>query len=198
MNHPIACQCGKVKGYLVCSGQENRGICYCTDCQAFAKYLGQESAVLDNAAGTEIVQTLAEFVHITEGKERLACIKLTDKGLLRWYSNCCNTPIANIPANYKNTFVGLVHNCLTGGSNALDASFGKVKMAAFTDSATSNPKPKAYGVPSAMLRIIAMLLKARIFRAYKKTPFFDVQTGKPVAIPKVLGSDELKSLRAKQ
>jgi Family of unknown function (DUF6151) len=198
MHHLIACQCGKVKGYLVCSGQENRGICYCTDCQAFAKYLGQESAVLDNAAGTEIVQTLAEFVQITEGKERLACIKLTDNGLLRWYSNCCNTPIANTPDNYKNAFVGLVHTCLTAGNKALDASFGKVKMAAFTNSATSNPKPKAYGVPSAMLRIIAMLLKARIFGAYKKTPFFDVQTDKPLAIPKVLGSDELKDLKAKQ
>jgi Family of unknown function (DUF6151) len=198
MHHLIACQCGIVKGYLVCSGQENRGICYCTDCQAFAKYLGQDSVILDNAAGTEIVQTLAEFLHITEGKERLACIKLTDNGLLRWYSNCCNTPIANTPDNYKNAFVGLVHACLTGGNKALDASFGKLKMAAFTDRATSNPKPKTYGVPSAMLRIIAMLLKARIFGAYKKTPFFDVQTGKPVAIPKVLGFDELKDLKAKQ
>ncbi len=198
MNHQISCQCGKLKGYVVCNKQENRGICYCTDCQAFAKYLRQESAVLNNAAGTEIVQTLAEFVHFTEGKEALACIKLTEKGLLRWYSDCCKTPIANTPDNFNVAFVGLVHNCLENHGQPIEQSFGKVKMAAFTESATGDPKPKSYGVPLAMIKIMAKLLKARISGSYKRTPFFDSQTGKPVIAPKVLSSDELKDLKEKK
>lgn len=194
-NQPISCRCGKLKGYVVFSGKENRGICYCTDCQAFAKYLGQEAVVLNNAGGTEIVQTVAEFVRITEGKEALACMKLTERGILRWYSNCCNTPIANTPDKVNMAFVGLVHNCLKADGQSLERAFGKLKMVAFTESATSEPKPKSFGVPLAMVRIMAMLAKARIFGGYKQTPFFDLQMGKSIIKPKVLSADELKTLK---
>jgi hypothetical protein len=34
-------------------------------------------------------------------------MRLSDKGLLRWYARCCNTPIANTPANYKASFAGI-------------------------------------------------------------------------------------------
>jgi hypothetical protein len=198
MTHQIACRCGKLKGYLVINDKENRGICYCTDCQAFAKYLGQESAVLNNAGGTEVVQTLCEFVHFTEGKEALACIKLTERGLLRWYCDCCKTPIANTPDNSNLAFVGLVHNCLETQGQKIEQSFGKIKMVAFTESAIGHqPKPESFGVPLAMVKILTMLLKARIFGGYKKSPFFDIQTGKSVVAPKILSRDELKGLKDK-
>lgn len=189
MKHPLACRCGQLKGYVVCSGRENRGICYCTDCQSFAKYLGQEATVLDQVGGTEIVQTLSEFVHITEGKDALRCIKLTERGILRWFTVCCKTPIANTPDNVNLAFVGLVHNCLEGQGHQHAESFGTIKMAAFTESATSQLKPKSYGVPSAMMRIVILLLKARIFGGYKKNPFFNLETGQAISPPKVLSVD---------
>lgn len=46
------------------------------------------------------------YSHKPQAAENLACLRLTDKGLLRWYSTCCQTPIGNTSANWKISFVG--------------------------------------------------------------------------------------------
>ena len=86
--------------------------CYCRDCQAFAHALGNPGAILDKLGGTDIVATLQQYVTFTKGTEALACLSLSERGLLRWYANCCNTPIANTARNPKLSYVGLVHTCL--------------------------------------------------------------------------------------
>ena len=55
MTHPLRCNCGKLTGTLVgvASPQENRTkdinrcVCYCTDCQSFARFLKREDDILD-------------------------------------------------------------------------------------------------------------------------------------------------------
>jgi hypothetical protein len=39
-------------------------------------------------------------------------MSLSDKGMLRWYASCCNTPIGNTSRDFKVSHVGLLHNCL--------------------------------------------------------------------------------------
>ena len=75
--------------------------------------MGRSDEVLDAAGGTDIVQTLPKYVEFTDGIDALACMRLTENGLLRWYAECCRTPIANTMANFKLSFVGLIHSGLT-------------------------------------------------------------------------------------
>jgi len=66
--------------------------------------------ILDAQGGTDVVQTRPANLTFTHGQDTLACMRLTPKGLLRWYAACCNTPIGNTVANYRMPFVGLVHS----------------------------------------------------------------------------------------
>jgi hypothetical protein len=130
VNHPLHCRCGTLKGYVVHSAGVNRCVCYCRDCQAFAHFLGRPGEILDARGGTDVIQTRPANVIFTQGRDALACMRLTERGLLRWYAACCNTPIGNTLANHRVSFVGLVHSCLEGPGASLDDSFGPIRARA--------------------------------------------------------------------
>ena len=195
MNHPLQCRCGTIKGFVDTSRPVNRAVCYCKDCQAFAHYLGRPSETLDGNDGTDVVQTIPAKVTLTQGRESLACIRLTEKGLVRWYAKCCNTPIGNTTANYRVSFVGLIHNCLEIPPASLDDSFGPVRMWSFTKNAkTKIDGGSPFGMVPGILRIFGMVLGARLNGAYKRTPFFFTDTGTPVVAPKILTDSERKAV----
>jgi hypothetical protein len=116
MNHPLQCRCGTLKGYVVHSAGVNRCVCYCSDCQAFAHFLGQPSEILDAQGGTDVIQTRPANVTFTQGQSALACMRLTERGLLRWYAACCNT--ARFRGNVPRSAAGL--HCRTQRSNFVD------------------------------------------------------------------------------
>lgn len=194
MSHPISCSCGKLKGTLESNNGLNRAVCYCRDCQAFARFLGRETQVLDSRGGTDVVQTIPKNLAFTDGIEQLACMRLSEKGLLRWYARCCNTPIGNTAPNRQFSFVGLVHSCLGSAQTPLEQAFGPVRAQVYTDHAIGEPKPKAFGLPSTLLRIIGMLFKARLDGSYKHTPFFIPGSNTPIVEPKVLSPEERAGL----
>ena len=190
MTHSIVCNCGKLKGQLKRTKDFNRCVCYCADCQAFARYLKREDEILDRIGGTSIIQTIPENVTFSQGMENLACIRLTDTGMLRWYAACCNTPIGNTFPNPKISFVGLIHNCLSSDRDSLDNVFGSVCMHLYTEDALGENKPKPKRLFSGTLRIVAMIIKARLNGSYKNNPFFSESSDVPVVIPKVLSKNE--------
>jgi hypothetical protein len=194
MNHPLQCRCGTLKGYVVRSAGVNRCVCYCSDCQAFAHFLGRPSEILDVQGGTDVVQTRPANVTFAQGLEALACMRLTDKGLLRWYAACCNTPIGNTLPDFRVSFVGLVHSCLEGTGESLEASFGPVRAYVNTKSAKGAVKSSSIGMISVILRFIAMVARARIDGSYKRTTFFSADTGAPIVTPKVLSRSERERL----
>src|ERR1700760_285054 len=71
-----------------------------------------EHETLDARGGSDIVQVLPKNVTFLQGVNSLACMRLTDKGMVRWYASCCKTPIGNTLADYKISFIGLLHDCL--------------------------------------------------------------------------------------
>ena len=186
MPHSIQCDCGQLKATLNSNAHVNRCVCYCSDCQAFARFLKKENEILDESGGTDIIQTTPSNITFTEGIENLSCMRLTENGLLRWYAACCNTPIGNTPPNLNISFIGLIHNCLSSDQNSLDRAFGSARVHVNVESAIGEDKPKPAGVLSGTLRIIGMMLKARIDGSYKQNPFFRVESGAPVVTPKVL------------
>lgn len=64
-----------------------------------------------------------------------------------------------------------------------------------TQSALGENKPKSAGVLSGTLRVIGMMLKARFDGRYKQTPFFAMESGTPIVVPKVLNAEELKNIK---
>ena len=85
-----------------------RFVCYCTNCQAFARFL-ERPDVLDDAGGTDIVHMPAACVTLTAGADAVRCISFSAK-VLRWYADCCRTPIANTAASPRFPVVGLIHS----------------------------------------------------------------------------------------
>jgi hypothetical protein len=190
MNHPLQCQCGTLRGHVSHPESVCRGVCYCKDCQAYAHFLGKADEILDGMGGSDVIATLPQHVTFTQGLEALACMSLSDKGMLRWYASCCNTPIGNTSRDFKVSHVGLLHNCLQDPSNSLDSAFGPVRMRVGMKSAKGSPKAMAVSTTASILRFMARLIRARLDGSYKNTPFFDLETGTPRVSPKVLTPDE--------
>jgi hypothetical protein len=189
MTHPIRCNCGKLTGTLKLTKDVNRCVCYCADCQAFARFLKREEDILDEFGGTSIIQTIPKHINFIEGTEHLACIRLTENGLLRWYAACCNTPIGNTSPNFKLSFIGLIHNCLSSEPVSLDDAFGTIRMHVSTQSAIGEQKPKSLGLLAGTLRVFGMVLRSRFDGSYKTNPFFIPGTGTPIVTPQVLNQD---------
>ena len=95
----FTCRCGEVRAVLEGASPEagNHVKCYCRDCQAFMYFCGHEADGLDPAGGSEIYQVKATSVRFSQGADRLAAVRLTGGPLVRWYTTCCKTPVANTP-----------------------------------------------------------------------------------------------------
>jgi len=196
MNHPLRCRCGTLKGYVSHPERVNRGVCYCRDCQAYAHFLGKPGDILDEMGGTDVVATLAKYLTLTDGFESLACMSLSEHGLLRWYASCCNTPIGNTQRDFKVSFVGIVHTCLEDPTKSLESSFGPVRMRVNTKTAKGKPKSMPISTITSVLRFLASVIRARLDGSYKRTPFFAPDRGTPVARPTVLTSAERDQVMA--
>jgi hypothetical protein len=183
MNDPfLRCACGTVQGHVSQPAAVMNAICYCKDCQAFAHALGDPPGMLDAAGGTRIVATLPLHVHFDAGVQALACISLSPKGMLRWYAECCRTPIGNTPRDFKVPYVGLVHSCL-GGAQPVDTAFGPATMHLNTSSATSAVTSTPFANVLGIARLMTKVLPARFGGRYTVNPFFNVQTQEPIRRP---------------
>lgn len=195
MQHKLACRCEKIQGALELGGPSNHCICYCRDCRAFARFLDPKAESLDAQGGTQIVQILPRDLHFSSGAHLLACVRLSENGLLRWFASCCRTPIGNTANTPTMSFVGLIHSCLGVNTQSLELAFGPVSTVVHTKSALGSPQPIERGLPRAMARIAWWMLKARLSGDYRKTPFFRPDDGLPAVQPVVLNPDETARLR---
>lgn len=197
----IRCACGTVRGVVhdLPRRETNRVVCYCDDCQAFAHYLGR-AEVLDAHGGTEAVQMSPAYLEIAEGADELRAMRLTPKGLLRWYTGCCRTPVGNTLATAGLPFLSLVTACVEGGAgqDALDLAIGPIRGRVFGRYAkgdTSGLDKLYFGPPLwMMVRLGGLMLKWRLRGDHRNTPFFDEATRAPVAEPHVLTNAERASV----
>ncbi len=196
MAHRLRCRCDTLQGHIRLPAMTNRAVCYCKDCQAYAHHLGRATDVLDRAGGTGIVALHPRQVQFERGLEGLACVSLSQQGLLRWYASCCRTPIGNTPRNPHLAYVGLVDTCLADPAHSLDSAFGPVRMRLNTGSARAPVESSAWTRnTTTMLRLGASMLTARLSGNWRENPFFDLDGG-PVRTPHVLAAAEREGLRA--
>lgn len=183
----VSCRCGALRGVLhdapACIA--SRVICYCTDCRAFAVQL-ERADVLDPQGGTDICQLPAARLEFTQGREQLACLRLTEKGPLRWFTKCCGTPVANTPATPQAPFAGVLRSVILDDERALRP----VDYRIMTKEALTGPvegAPRHEGFPPALIaRLGTRILFWRLRGDHRGTPFFDAESGAPIAEPSAL------------
>lgn len=139
MPHPLQCRCGNIRGHVDRPELAIRAVCYCGSCQAYAHYLGHPADILDSQGGPDVMQVLPKNVTFTQGADTLACLRLTERGLLRCYADSCKTPIGNTLDNSKISFVRLLHSCLDTTGVSVDGSFGGVRARVNTEGARGLP-----------------------------------------------------------
>jgi hypothetical protein len=184
----FSCACGKAQLLATNVTPQNgtRIICYCKDCQAFAHFLERSDTVLDAWGGSEIFQMPLAYVQVTQGIKELRCMRLSEKGLYRWFTGCCNTPIGNtMGANMP--FIGLIHSALEDTS-VRDANLGPIRGYVQVNSASAKlaGKENQADVPlPLLLRIFSKLLVWKLKGLNKPSSFFDSE-GQPVVVPFIL------------
>ncbi|MED5617660.1 DUF6151 family protein [Ideonella sp. BN130291] len=192
MKHALACRCGRVRGHVILPTIAARAVCYCKDCQAYARFLGQEAAVLDAQGGSDIVATMPSHLRFEQGLDALACLSLTPKGILRWYASCCATPIGNTPPDRKVHYVGLVHSCL---AKPLEPAFGPARVRLNTASATGPVQGTPVAMGLAILKLMRFMLPARFTARHRDNPFFEADSGRPIVARRVLTPAELAAVK---
>jgi len=180
----LKCDCGKVRGVVhnATPKNGNRIACHCNDCQAFAEHLNQSDA-LDEYGGTDIFQTSFSQVEITEGAEHMRSIRLKPKGLIRWYTDCCKTPIGNT-LSAKMPFVGIIHTFIDIDASERDNIIGPIRGHGFLKK--DSPGYHLHTPTIKLLpRMIGKMIAWKIKDSKKTNPFFTSE-GNPVSEPEVL------------
>lgn len=185
-NLPLKCQCGKVHGNAsnATPSSGNRVVCCCVDCQAFAEHLGRATDTLDEFGGTELFQVSQSQLTIARGAENLRVVRLTEKGMLRWYTNCCNTPIGNT-INASMPFIGIIHTFIDTPNR--DEVLGPIRAVVQTQYAKGTPtypKHSAKFPLGITLRIVRKMLMWKIQGKNKPSAFFG-DDGQPVVKPTI-------------
>ena len=173
-----------------------RFVCYCKDCQAFARFLDRAD-VLDPAGGTDIFHMPPGRVKLTAGTDAMRCLRLSNK-VLRWYTECCRTPIANTAARPGFPVMGVIHSFMDqeADSRSLDEALGPPLCRLYERSATGPLRPNAPGPLSVgvFVRRVPKLLGWWVRGLGRPTPFFDDRTKAPSAVPRVLTPSERGAL----
>lgn len=196
----LRCSCGALQGVAreVSGDTGNHAVCYCDDCQAFAHFLGRPEDILDPLGGTEVFQMSPAKLVLTLGGERLACMRLSPRGLIRWYASCCNTPIGNTPPAGGIPFIGLIHLCIErpGDDPTLEKSLGPIRGWVFRKFARGDASTLPAGSPLilVLLRFAGFALRWRMRGDHRHSLFFDSRTLTPTVTPRVLSLEERNEL----
>lgn len=179
------CVCGTLQGVLHDASPESSChlVCYCKDCRAFARHMGQLDA-LEPGGGSLIVQVVPSRLEITAGHDCIACLQLSPKGLHRWYAKCCNTPLANTVGTSKVPLAGMWRP-----NFETTDEFGPVVTLGFTKMALPGGPRKDKGLARMLGGLIKRSLAGYLAGTARQSPFF-LPVGAPVAVPTVLTTAE--------
>jgi len=192
----LRCRCGSVRAIVTNASSRtvNRVVCYCDDCQAFVHRLGRGD-LLDAHGGSDIVQLAPASLTFVQGQDRIKGLRLSSKGLYRWYASCCNTPVGNtaLPAI---PFVGIIVTAFDHDAQRADDVFGAPVGAIFGKFAVGKAPEGSTGLNlSLLLRAIGKVLGWRLRGKVWPHPFFKRDDGAAIYPVQVLSREEREALR---
>lgn len=169
----FSCRCGGIKGALLPTGSRYGTLirCHCRDCRAGELFHSQPDPAPD---GVSLVQTTPDRLRFERGRDKLALMRLSPKGMLRWYAGCCATPMFATLSRPGLPFVDVMANVVTNGD-----ALGRVKATVFLPAPGGQHRHK--GAMNMALQIFLRMGAARLSGRWRDTPFFDPDTGKPIA-----------------
>ena len=192
----FACQCGTVSGTLldVGPGQGDHVICHCTDCQDLTRHLGHASHVLDAHGGSALYQSRCARMRLTSGRDKLACVHLTDKPTLRWYAACCDMPLFNSYANGKIPYITTQLAACDPATRA--ALVGPPLGHLFThDGIGDTSALPRMSMGQLMRRFFPRMIKDMLSGDRRRCELFDAKTLEPIAEPHRLTGVEREALQ---
>ncbi|HAT29915.1 MAG TPA: hypothetical protein DCW29_03410 [Janthinobacterium sp.] len=188
---PLRCDCGTAQGVLTLEPKSGMHlVCYCDDCRAFIHALGRPD-ILDAAGGSELFVTTPSRLSLSAGLEHLRCLRLSKKGMLRWYWACCDTPLANTRDSAGPPFVSIHRACIAIADAAMLGPPTRVQ-ARFATGPTPAGAKRGNSLAT-ILKIVRFLLLGRLRGENMPTPFFGA--GAAVVVPRVLSHAERNALR---
>lgn len=195
-NAELDCRCGEVRGQVANASpiRVNRVVCYCDDCQAFLHHLGRPD-LLNEHGGTDIVQVAPASLSFREGQERIVGVRLSPKGLYRWYASCCRTPVGNM-VSPAIPFVGIVVAAFASETQRPDEIFGPPIGAIYGKYAVGPVSGVSRGLdPWLVARALRMVFGWRLGGKTWPHPFFDQATRAPTFPLSTLSPREREALR---
>ena len=197
-NLSFACDCGTVTGTMLGAGpdQGDHVVCHCTDCQNLTHHLGHAERVLDAHGGTSLYQTRCARMRLDTGRERLACLHLTDAPTLRWYAACCRTPLFNTFKNGKLPFITILLAACDPAARkqALGPPRGHLFLQEAIGDADGLPKMSTVTL---MRRFFVRAIKDIVSGDRRKAALFDAKTLEPIAVPLRLMGEERQALQGR-
>lgn len=181
----FSCSCGQLAGHISPEARKSglRLLCFCPDCRANELYHKQP----DPTAGVDLFQLAPHGITLTQGADQLRLMRLGPKGLFRWYAGCCGTPVANTLAKPQLAFVGL-------RSDLFDDTAALGRIRAKSHVIKPGKPPQNQGMMRMVIGIFSRMTTARLSGLWRETPFFDAQSGAPVAPPEVLSKEARATL----
>ena len=162
------CSCGNVACHFPAKQATNLR-CYCRYCRHFAMDMGTADT-LDSAGGANILHVLPDQITFDRGHEHLAVTHYSKKGVCRFYTDCCNTPVGSVPRSPKFPYASLTAFWVNPKS-----SIGPLKFFASKKSA-QGPVTDDPGIPFlTFCRWTIRAIRSRLSGSYKNSPFYDEQ-----------------------
>ena len=198
-NLSFTCDCGTVTGTMLGAGpdQGDHLVCHCTDCQDLTHHLGHAERVLDAHGGTSLYQTRCARMRLDTGRDRLACLHLTDAPTLRWYAVCCRTPLFNTFKNGKLPFITILLAACDPA--ARKQALGPPRGHLFLQDAIADTGglPKM-STATLMRRFFVRAIKDIVWGDRRKAALFDAKTLEPIAVPYRLTDEERQALNRRR
>ncbi|WP_227285052.1 DUF6151 family protein [Boseongicola sp. H5] len=177
----FSCTCGALTGHLVEASPRAGAhvICHCEDCRRTLAYY---NIPLPADEGVGLFQTNPDNIRIDTGRRYLGLMRLSPRGLFRWYATCCNTPLFNSSTRPRFPFSSVLTR------NMVDTDpLGPVVGQVFKRGPNGKTRHQGMGrlVAGMMLRTGSALVTGK----WRQTPFFNIETGEPVATPVIAPKD---------
>ena len=162
-----SCRCGAFAAEVDITPAAIRAVCYCPSCRAFAEQTDATDA-LDPAGGSDLFQVAPEQIRFLRGAENLTWMQMTEKGPARWYTTCCNSPIANTLLTRAIPFATLMSHRL-----AHPEALPPVGVRVFRKYATGRVPDDGMGSAALYWNFARRAVRSRLNGGWKKNPFFD-------------------------
>lgn len=188
----IQCQCGgfRAKQKAFPKGTPGRLVCYCDDCQTYLHHL-KRTDLLDSNGGTEIIPAYPADVEVLHGLEYLKCTRLSATGTFRFSTTCCNTPVVNMRPRVP--WAGFLRCVYTANdTHKIDQILGPVRGRIMGRYAKGTPPvgtPQTFDL-RALLTVMPFILRGRLLRKFRPSPFFAEDGTTAVVAPHVLSKAE--------